>query len=42
MHVAFNDHLLKQLSQLEAEGLFKRERVMTSPQGAWWRPTASA
>ncbi|MBI3130385.1 MAG: glycine C-acetyltransferase [Acidobacteria bacterium] len=35
MHAAFNDHLLKQLGQLEAEGLFKRERVMTSPQGAW-------
>jgi glycine C-acetyltransferase len=32
---AFTDHLRAQLRQLEADGLYKRERVMTSPQGAW-------
>jgi len=35
MNVAFTDHLRTQLRQLEAEGLLKRERVLTSPQGAW-------
>jgi glycine C-acetyltransferase len=35
MHAAFTDHLRKQLAQLEADGLVKRERMMTSPQGAW-------
>ncbi|HYG69220.1 MAG TPA: glycine C-acetyltransferase, partial [Anaeromyxobacteraceae bacterium] len=32
---AFTEHLRAQLRQLEADGLFKQERVMTSPQGAW-------
>lgn len=31
----FTEHLRSQLAQLEADGLMKRERVMTSPQGAW-------
>jgi len=35
MNAAFTDHLRAQLRQLEAEGLLKRERVLTSPQGAW-------
>jgi glycine C-acetyltransferase len=35
MNAAFNAHLRAQLDQLEAEGLLKRERVLTSPQGAW-------
>jgi len=35
MHEAFRDHLRTQLRQLDAEGLLKRERVLTSPQGAW-------
>jgi glycine C-acetyltransferase len=35
MNDAFRDHLRTQLRQLEAEGLRKRERVITSPQGAW-------
>jgi glycine C-acetyltransferase len=30
-----DDHLRVQLAQLEAEGLLKQERVLTSPQGAW-------
>ena len=29
------EHLRAQLGQLEADGLLKRERVLTSPQGAW-------
>ncbi len=32
---ACQDHLRTQLAQLDAEGLVKRERVITSPQGAW-------
>jgi glycine C-acetyltransferase len=32
---AFTEHLTAQLRQLEADGLYKQERVMTSPQGAW-------
>jgi glycine C-acetyltransferase len=32
---AFGDHLRAELARLEAEGLYKRERVMTSRQGAW-------
>jgi glycine C-acetyltransferase len=32
---AFQDHLRAQLAQLDAEGLTKRERILTSPQGAW-------
>jgi glycine C-acetyltransferase len=35
MHEAFREHLRTQLRQLDAEGLLKRERVLTSPQGAW-------
>jgi glycine C-acetyltransferase len=35
MNAAFTDHLRSQLRELEAEGLLKRERVLTSPQGAW-------
>jgi glycine C-acetyltransferase len=35
MNVVFTDHLRAQLRQLEADGLLKRERVLTSPQGAW-------
>ncbi len=35
MNEAFREHLRTQLRQLEAEGLRKRERVITSPQGAW-------
>jgi glycine C-acetyltransferase len=35
MNVAFTDHLRAQLRQLEADGLLKKERVLTSPQGAW-------
>jgi glycine C-acetyltransferase len=35
MNDAFRDHLSTQLRQLDAEGLRKRERVLTSVQGAW-------
>jgi glycine C-acetyltransferase len=35
MDAAYTEHLRAQLRQLEAEGLTKRERVITSPQGAW-------
>ena len=35
MNVAFTEHLRSQLRHLEADGLLKRERVLTSPQGAW-------
>ncbi len=35
MNRAFAEHLRKQLVQLDAEGLVKRERILTSPQGAW-------
>ena len=31
---AFNDHLHAQLDSLKEQGLFKSERVMTSPQNA--------
>jgi glycine C-acetyltransferase len=31
----FDAHLAAQLAQLEGDGLLKRERVLTSPQGAW-------
>ena len=34
MHQAFNDHLRDQLDSLKEQGLFKSERVMTSPQNA--------
>jgi len=32
---AFNAHLAQQLETLKGEGLFKTERVITTPQGAW-------
>jgi glycine C-acetyltransferase len=35
MRSGFDEHLESQLRQLEADGLLKRERVITSPQGAW-------
>ncbi|MFT3915164.1 MAG: glycine C-acetyltransferase [Anaeromyxobacteraceae bacterium] len=35
MHAAFDEHLKQQLAQLEADGLLKKERVITTPQGAW-------
>ncbi len=35
MNPAFTDHLRTQLRQLDADGLVKRERILTSPQGAW-------
>ncbi len=35
MNAGFDEHLRSQLRQLEADGLTKRERVITSPQGAW-------
>jgi glycine C-acetyltransferase len=35
MHARFDDHLTAQLAQLEGEGLLKRERIITTPQGAW-------
>ena len=35
MHARFEEHLTAQLASLEAEGLLKRERVLTGPQGAW-------
>ena len=34
MYGAFQKHLQNQLSEIEANGLFKRERIITSPQGA--------
>lgn len=34
MYGAFKDHLQNQLNDIEANGLFKRERVITTPQGA--------
>ncbi len=35
MNLAFTEHLRSELQQLETDGLRKRERVLTSPQGAW-------
>ena len=35
MNPAFTEHLRAQLRQLESDGLLKRERVITTPQGAW-------
>jgi glycine C-acetyltransferase len=35
MNAAFQEHLRTQLGALEREGLFKKERVITTPQGAW-------
>ncbi|MEM8578131.1 MAG: glycine C-acetyltransferase [Pseudomonadota bacterium] len=34
MTQAFLDHVTETLSQIEADGLYKRERLITSPQGA--------
>ncbi len=35
MTAAFTAHLAQQLETLKAEGLFKTERVITTPQGSW-------
>ncbi len=35
MNSAFTEHLRAELRALETEGLLKRERVITTPQGAW-------
>src|SRR5512142_2636002 len=35
MNPAYTEHLRAELRKLEAEGLRKRERVLTTPQGAW-------
>jgi glycine C-acetyltransferase len=35
MNTRFEEHLEAQLRQLEADQLVKRERVITTPQGAW-------
>ncbi|HEX9049222.1 MAG TPA: glycine C-acetyltransferase [Anaeromyxobacter sp.] len=35
MNPAYAEHLRAELRKLEAEGLKKRERVITTPQGAW-------
>ena len=35
MNPAFTQHLRAQLDQLKADGLFKRERILTSRQGPW-------
>jgi len=35
MNPSFTEHLRSSLRELEADGLLKRERVLTSPQGAW-------
>jgi len=35
MTAAFTAHLTQQLETLKAEGLFKLERVITTPQGSW-------
>lgn len=34
MYDRFQEHLAQQLSEIEAAGLYKRERLITSPQGA--------
>ena len=34
MYGAFKDHLQNQLNEIESNGIFKRERVITTPQGA--------
>lgn len=34
MYGAFKDHLQSQLNEIEAGGIFKKERVITTPQGA--------
>jgi glycine C-acetyltransferase len=34
MYGAFKDHLQNQLNEIESNGLFKRERIITTPQGA--------
>src|SRR5512142_990091 len=35
MNPAYTEHLRAELRKLDAEGLRKRERVLTTPQGAW-------
>ena len=34
MYGAFKDHLQNQLNEIESNGIFKRERVITTPQNA--------
>ena len=34
MYGAFKEHLQSQLNEIESNGLFKRERVITTPQNA--------
>lgn len=34
MYGTFKDHLQNQLNEIESNGLFKRERIITTPQGA--------
>lgn len=34
MYEKFRDHLAKELKQIEADGVYKRERIITTPQGA--------
>ena len=34
MYGDFQQHLQAQLDEIEANGLFKRERIITTPQGA--------
>ena len=33
MYGAFKDHLQKQIDSIVAEGLYKNERILTTPQG---------
>jgi len=35
MYGTYKEHLLKTLGEIEQAGLFKRERLIDSPQGAW-------
>jgi len=37
MYGAFQEHLKRQLAEVEAAGLTKRERIITTAQGAWVR-----
>ena len=34
MYTKFQEHLKKELAEIEAAGLYKNERVIESPQGA--------
>jgi glycine C-acetyltransferase len=42
MHAAYQDHLLKQLTEIRSAGLYKSERIITTPQDAHIRVTPSA